>query len=70
LDREEQRLRLVQPPSAGEAATRRALSDAFSATARQDDGSSRHDNVFRYLIASAQPTTPSLSRNGGQDVEL
>ncbi len=35
---------------AGEAATRQALIDAF-AGARQDDGSYRHENVFRYLVA-------------------
>jgi SAM-dependent methyltransferase len=37
----------------GEAATRQALAEAFVATARQDDGSYRHDNVFRYLITAA-----------------
>jgi SAM-dependent methyltransferase len=37
----------------GEAATRDALKQAFEATARQDDGTYRHNNVFRYLIARA-----------------
>lgn len=37
---------------AGEAATRQVLADAF-ASARQPDGSYRHENVFRYLIATA-----------------
>jgi SAM-dependent methyltransferase len=37
---------------AGETATREALAGAF-ATAQQPDGTYRHNNVFRYLVATA-----------------